>query len=115
MKSEGWTKVNTQRIQTRARIAQGNTMACAALSRMPQIYENFSNGHTGVLSPITTFLNAAGGLVRVFTTLTEVKQGFGPTLAAAINGVVLNIIMLIQIFVYRSETKKQIKMLRKSD
>ena len=90
-------------------------MVCAALSRVPQIYENFSNGHTGVLSPETTFLNVAGGSVRVFTTLAEVKKGFGPTLAAAINGVVLNIVMLSQIFIYRGETKKQMEMLKKAD
>ena len=94
---------------------KANTMICAALSRMPQIYANFSNGHTGVLSPETTFLNVAGGSVRVFTTLTEVKQGFGPTFAAAINGVVLNITLLAQIFIYRGETEKQMKILRKAD
>lgn len=36
-------------------------------SRIPQIWSNFSNGNTGQLSIISTFLQFAGSLARVFT------------------------------------------------
>ena len=38
-------------------------------TRLPQIYTNFSNGHTGVAAGLTWFLNLAGALARVFTTM----------------------------------------------
>jgi len=41
------------------------------LGKFIQIYSNFSNGHTGQLSPITCFLLAAGAIARIFTSIQE--------------------------------------------
>ncbi|XP_027941414.1 LOW QUALITY PROTEIN: mannose-P-dolichol utilization defect 1 protein homolog 2-like [Vigna unguiculata] len=40
-------------------------------ARIPQIWQNFSNKSTGELSFITSFMNFAGSMVRVFTTIQE--------------------------------------------
>ena len=87
----------------------GAAISCAALSRIPQIFENFSQRHTGVLSPEVYFLNVAGSLARVFTTSTEVSEGFLMTMANAVNGVVLNAILLVQIVMYRSRTAEMME------
>ncbi|XP_017428073.1 LOW QUALITY PROTEIN: mannose-P-dolichol utilization defect 1 protein homolog 2 [Vigna umbellata] len=40
-------------------------------ARIPQIWQNFSNKSTGELSFLTSFMNFAGSMVRVFTTIQE--------------------------------------------
>jgi mannose-P-dolichol utilization defect protein 1 len=44
------------------------------LVKCPQIYTSWSNGSTGVLSVVTNFLNLAGVMARLFTTMTEVNN-----------------------------------------
>jgi mannose-P-dolichol utilization defect 1 len=44
-------------------------------ARLPQIWINFTNGHTGQLAFLTVFLSMGGAIVRVFTTIKEL----GPT------------------------------------
>jgi mannose-P-dolichol utilization defect protein 1 len=61
-------------------------------SRLPQIYTNFCNGHTGQLSFITVFLQFAGTCARVFTTLKEVDDKlllWGFLIGVGLNGAVL--------------------------
>ncbi|KAL2645502.1 hypothetical protein R1flu_013089 [Riccia fluitans] len=41
------------------------------LARIPQIYDNFKNKSTGQLSFITTFMQFAGVMVRLFTSIQE--------------------------------------------
>lgn len=50
---------------------QQSTLVILIISRFLQIWENFSNGHTGQLSLITTVLLAGGSLARVFTSVQE--------------------------------------------
>jgi mannose-P-dolichol utilization defect protein 1 len=40
-------------------------------ARLPQIWKNFKNKSTGELSFLTFFMNFAGSIVRVFTSLQE--------------------------------------------
>lgn len=73
-------------------IIQSCTMPLTIASRIPQIWANFRNGHTGQLSFITWFLNVGGTLSRVFTTLQEVNDPLvlmGFVVAASLNATVL--------------------------
>jgi len=61
------------------------------LSRLPQIYENFTRGNTGALSLITYFLQFAGSLARVFTTLQQtgdIVSLIGYATASMLNGII---------------------------
>ena len=51
--------------------AHPNVYCCCYCFQFLQMWENFSNGHTGQLSLITVSLMAGGGLARVFTTIQE--------------------------------------------
>lgn len=75
------------------------------MSRIPQIINNFSQGHTGQLAFITVALNFVGALARIFTTLTEVGDDYA-LLAGFIISVTLNGLLLLQIVMYWSATKK---------
>ena len=50
---------------------RGLNIAVIIFSRVPQIISNFRNSSTGALSLITTFLQFAGSVARVFTTLAD--------------------------------------------
>ena len=57
---------------------QASTIAIIALGgRMPQILLNARRGNSGELSPLTSILNLAGNVARLFTTavLTKVATG----------------------------------------
>eukprot|EP01089_Gocevia_fonbrunei_P005891 TRINITY_DN1638_c0_g1_i2.p1 TRINITY_DN1638_c0_g1~~TRINITY_DN1638_c0_g1_i2.p1 ORF type:complete len:255 (-),score=21.78 TRINITY_DN1638_c0_g1_i2:709-1431(-) len=71
-------------------------------SRLPQIYSNFKNKSTGQLSLITCGLNFGGSAARVFTTIMEVKDPL--ILGVFLTTVVLNGIIVAQIFFYWSRT-----------
>lgn len=68
------------------------------LSLCPQIYENWKNKSTGVLAVITVFLSFAGSIARVFTTIKEVEDRL--LLILFISATFLNLIVLLQIFIY---------------
>jgi len=74
------------------------------LSRLPQIYENFKNGHTGQLAFLTNFLNLGGSAARLFTTL----QGTNDPQILASFGIscILNGILCLQIGYYYQNTDK---------
>jgi hypothetical protein len=74
-------------------------------ARVPQIVANFQAKSTGALSAASTFLQVAGGAVRVFTTIQE--GGGVSMLAGYIVGLALNTIMLLQILAYGSAPKKR--------
>mmetsp|Transcript_34704 Transcript_34704/g.48444 ORF Transcript_34704/g.48444 Transcript_34704/m.48444 type:complete len:268 (-) Transcript_34704:52-855(-) len=75
------------------------TNVMAPISRVLQIYKNWSEGSTGQLSLPTTFLAAAGSVVRGLTILKEVPD---PILLRAVAlSVLLNNIVLAQIIFYR--------------
>ena len=65
---------------------QASTIAIIALGgRLPQIMLNARRGNSGELSPLTSILNLAGNVVRLFTTavLTKVATAFCPLTKAA--------------------------------
>ncbi|KAK1392423.1 Mannose-P-dolichol utilization defect 1 protein-like [Heracleum sosnowskyi] len=76
-------------------------------ARIPQIYENFKNRSTGELSFLTSLMNSAGSLVRVFTSIQE----NAPTsvVAGSVVGIVTNGIILSQIMAYQKRPAKKEK------
>ena len=77
--------------------------AMVLYSRVPQIYSNFSQGHTGQLAIITWLLNLIGVIARVFTTWAETDDMI--LLGSHCVGVLLNLIIVVQIIAYRQATK----------
>ena len=76
-------------------------------AQVPQIAQNVRQGHTGVLSVITTVMNVGGNSARIATSLKEglaavVVAGFGLNLA-------LNIVLLLQILFYWRATAAALK------
>jgi len=88
-------------------IIQSCSSPLTIASRIPQIYSNFRNGHTGQLSFITWFLNVGGTLARVFTTLQEVNDPL--VLAGFSIAATLNTIVLLQIIYYWNAKPKEVK------
>jgi len=75
------------------------------IGRAPQIYANFQAKSTGQLSFITTFLQAAGGLARLFTILQEVPDDL--VILTATVPCVLSWIIIFQFFLYWTDSKKK--------
>lgn len=68
-------------------------------ARLPQIWKNFKNKSTGELSFLTFFMNFAGSIVRVFTSIQEnapvsILTGFA--LGVFTNGTILSQILMYQ-------------------
>jgi len=77
---------------------------CALLSRLPQIVQNYKQGHTGRLSFWTLFLMLGGNMARIFTNITQVKDPIiliSQVVAAASNGA-----PLLQMLYYWQATTK---------
>jgi len=78
-------------------------------ARIPQIIENFRNGHTGQLALITLGMGFFGSIARVITSLAEVKD-----LQVALSfvlGFVWNAILLVQMLVYWNKTNQVMEQL----
>lgn len=75
--------------------------ACA--SRLPQIYSNFTNGHTGVLSQATLVSAVVGPSARLFTVLQEVDDAWAAL--GEIMPLALNAVILAQLLAYKAATK----------
>eukprot|EP01017_Pseudomicrothorax_dubius_P051333 TRINITY_DN9861_c0_g1_i1.p1 TRINITY_DN9861_c0_g1~~TRINITY_DN9861_c0_g1_i1.p1 ORF type:complete len:248 (-),score=80.84 TRINITY_DN9861_c0_g1_i1:128-772(-) len=69
------------------------------MARLPQILINMKHKSTGQLSIITCFLNFAGCLARIFTTLREVSDVL--VLATHLTGAALNGIIFLHFFIYK--------------
>ncbi|PHT32468.1 Mannose-P-dolichol utilization defect 1 protein -like protein 2 [Capsicum baccatum] len=76
-------------------------------ARIPQIWKNFKSKSTGELSFLTFFMNFAGSMVRVFTSLQE-KAPMSVALGSAL-GVLTNGTILGQIITYQKPTPKKEK------
>ena len=74
-----------------------------AVSRIPQIYLNWQNGHTGQLSAITFFLQFLGSVVRFLTTLQIMGMDVLSLISHA-TGAVFNLIVVLQIYSYSSDS-----------
>jgi len=79
-------------------------IATTIASRVPQIYTNYSNGHTGQMALITWVLNMGGSLARVFTTLQEVNDAI--ILSGYIIGASLSSVLVFQIIYFWKTTDK---------
>jgi len=93
--------------ESQLQMLQQCTILLFAGSKIPQIYSNFSHGHTGQLSIITIGLNFFGSLARVYTTIQEVEDN--TILAGQLSGVTLNGILLLQILIYWNTTQRIIE------
>ncbi|CAL5072756.1 unnamed protein product [Urochloa decumbens] len=76
-------------------------------ARVPQIWKNFTNKGTGELSFLTCFMNFAGSIVRVFTSIQE-KTPLSVIMGSAI-GIVMNGTLLGQILLYQKPSPKKQK------
>ncbi|XP_042411526.1 mannose-P-dolichol utilization defect 1 protein homolog 2-like [Zingiber officinale] len=77
-------------------------------ARVPQIWTNYKNKSTGELSFLTCFMNFAGSIVRVFTSIQEnapVSVIMGSIIGIMTNGTILSQIVLYQ----KPEAKKEKK------
>ncbi|XP_065178371.1 mannose-P-dolichol utilization defect 1 protein-like [Sycon ciliatum] len=74
------------------------TIPLTASSKIFQIGANFTNGHTGQLSMITSFMNLMGTLGRIYTTFQEVKDT--AILAAFVSATFFNLVIVLQIVYY---------------
>ena len=84
-------------------LLQWGTILLGVASKLPQIYSNLRQGSTGQLSAITTFLQFAGTVARVFTSVQEGLDAAILTSFAVMT--LLNGILLAQIVYYRNETR----------
>lgn len=87
-------------------VLQAATIPIFTISKLPQIWMNFSSKSAGQLSLVTVLLNFVGSLARTFTTLTQVKDPL--VLAGYLIGATLNGTLLFQILFYGgAESKKK--------
>lgn len=75
------------------------------VTKCTQIKENYSNGSTGNLSFITNFLNFAGCVSRIITTLAELSDSL--LLTNYLIGTALNGFIILQFWVYWNEKPKK--------
>ncbi|KAH9597968.1 PQ-loop repeat [Trypanosoma melophagium] len=81
-------------------------------SRVPQILMNHKNQSTGHLSFLTFYLAWFGGLSRLLTTFHNVRpeQGRNVMLTQFGVSVALNTMVILQIFLYKKNTEKKLKL-----
>jgi mannose-P-dolichol utilization defect protein 1 len=85
-------------------LCQTGTILIFASSRLPQIWNNFRSGSTGVLSFVTVCMNVAGTTARIFTTTQEVNDPV--ILAGTVSSWMLNLIIFLQVLWYWNSDKK---------
>jgi mannose-P-dolichol utilization defect protein 1 len=76
-------------------------------SRIPQIIQNFRQGHTGQLAFVTCMLNFLGNLARIATTLSEITDN--AVLLAHASTAVVNGMLVLQIFMYWGASREAVK------
>jgi hypothetical protein len=70
--------------------------------QVPQILQNWKQGHTGVLSGITLFMNIGGNGARIAT---SVREGLAPVVVYSfVLNLCLNIVLFAQVLVYWKAT-----------
>mmetsp|Transcript_11459 Transcript_11459/g.14722 ORF Transcript_11459/g.14722 Transcript_11459/m.14722 type:complete len:243 (-) Transcript_11459:308-1036(-) len=82
-----------------------STIPLIFMSRIPQIFSNFQNGHTGVQSFVTLFMNSFGSFIRIFTTLQATTTIDQNALFIYVLSFVLNFVLLLQCYIYRENTR----------
>ena len=90
-------------------------IASAAYARLQQIVQNFRQSHTGQLSLISAGLNAVGAAARVFTTLKTPETAADTMMLLGFSvSVVLNGLLVLQIFIYWKRTSEVVKKQKKA-
>ncbi|KAF9165870.1 hypothetical protein BGX21_007931 [Mortierella sp. AD011] len=74
------------------------TILISLFSKVPQVFENYSNKNTGQLSAFAVFNYFAGSLARVYTTLIEVKDAI--LLYGFLLNTFLNCVLALQMALY---------------
>eukprot|EP00949_MAST-11_sp_MAST-11-sp1_P004557 g4557.t1 len=82
----------------------GAATTLAICSRIPQIFANFRNGHTGQLALLTWLLNFVGAGARVFTSWQETKD-LNLVISYSLPAV-CSLVIILQIFCFWSATAK---------
>lgn len=84
--------------------------SCAAplyiISRIPQIYQNYTTQSTGQLSSATYTANFVGSVIRILTTATQLNNNL-VLQSMFVTSCICNGILLAQIYMYRNNTMKQ--------
>ncbi|KAL3698844.1 hypothetical protein R1sor_012920 [Riccia sorocarpa] len=75
------------------------------LARIPQIYDNFKNKSTGQLSFLTTLMQFAGTIVRLFTSIQE--NAPSSMILGSLLGLFTNGTVFTQLLVYRGQSVKE--------
>ena len=78
------------------------TIPVTLFSKIPQIWTNFRQGHTGQLSAFSVVAYFLGTLARVFTTMQEVRDPL--ILLSFLLATIFNAILLLQMVVYWKRT-----------
>ena len=81
-------------------LAGGLPVLLMLFGRLPQIVQNFKQGHTGQLSLITYCLNVAGSGARAFTVVQELNDPL--VLTSALSSFVQNALLVAQILLLGS-------------
>jgi len=76
-------------------------------ARLNQIYANYRDGTTGVLSPITVTMQTAGTLARVFTCLQETTDFL--LVGSFVVAFLLNLTILLQVLYYSMAKGEKVK------
>ncbi|KAK2660229.1 hypothetical protein Ddye_006762 [Dipteronia dyeriana] len=76
-------------------------------ARVPQMWANFKNKSTGELSFLTCFMNSAGSIVRVFTSIQE--KAPSSVILGSVIGIITNGTILSQIIIYQKPQVKKDK------
>ena len=79
----------------------------SVMSKIPQIVENFSNKSTGNLSVVTSLAYLMGSVARVFTSIKQVGDYL--VIATFTVSSVLNVILILQLWMYKQPTLKKKK------
>jgi hypothetical protein len=80
-------------------------------ARGSQIMETWQIQHTGAQSILTTTLNLVGGMLRILTTIKEVGWDMA-VLSGFLLSAIMNAVMFLQYWYYRSNTEKFVKELK---
>eukprot|EP00933_Yihiella_yeosuensis_P018322 TRINITY_DN15077_c2_g1_i1.p1 TRINITY_DN15077_c2_g1~~TRINITY_DN15077_c2_g1_i1.p1 ORF type:complete len:233 (+),score=39.81 TRINITY_DN15077_c2_g1_i1:120-818(+) len=74
-------------------------------AKIPQIWKNYQQGHTGTLAIVPAVLGAAGNFARVFTSILQTPDDI-VAIANPVMASTLWVVMLSQFILYRKETAK---------
>jgi mannose-P-dolichol utilization defect protein 1 len=92
-------------------LLMGSILPVMLFARGSQIFETLMVQHTGAQSIVTTAMNLVGGILRILTTIKEVGWDMA-VLSGLLVGTIMNVVMFLQYFYYRSNTEKFVKELK---